>query len=74
VLDAMCQGEIAAATVSRVAAELDEKLAEFRGRRLDHVWVSRDLSDGLLSQTVLKEARDWPQASDHVPVCVELEI
>jgi transposase-like protein len=35
VLDAMCGGEVSAATVSRVAAELDEKLAAFRTRRLD---------------------------------------
>jgi len=36
VLEAMCQGEVSAMTVSRVASELDEKLSEFRGRRLDH--------------------------------------
>jgi transposase-like protein len=36
VLDAMCGCDISSATVSRVAAELDERLAEFRGRRLDH--------------------------------------
>jgi transposase-like protein len=35
VLDAMCGGDISAATVSCVAAELDEKLASFRTRRLD---------------------------------------
>ena len=35
VLETMCGGEISAATVSRVAAELDEKLATFRTRRLD---------------------------------------
>jgi transposase-like protein len=35
VLETMCDGEISAMTVSRVAAELDEKLAEFRCRRLD---------------------------------------
>ena len=35
VLDAMCAGEISSATVSRVAQELDEKLASFRHRRLD---------------------------------------
>ena len=23
---------------------------------------------------VLKDARDWPQGSDHVPVCVELRV
>jgi len=35
VLETMCGGEVSAATVSRVAAELDEKLAGFRTRRLD---------------------------------------
>ena len=45
-----------------------------RGRRLDHVWVSRDLESGLVSQTTLKDARDWPRTSDHVPVCVTLRV
>jgi transposase-like protein len=36
VLEAMCQGQISAMTVSRVASELDEKLSQFRSRRLDH--------------------------------------
>ena len=36
VLGAMCEGEVSAMTVSRVAQELDEKLASFRCRRLDH--------------------------------------
>lgn len=36
VLETMCEGvDLSAMTVSRVAAEIDEKLAEFRGRRLD---------------------------------------
>ncbi len=35
VLDQMCGCEVSAMTVSRVAAELDEKLAQFRGRRLE---------------------------------------
>jgi putative transposase len=37
VLESMCGLEISSATVSRVAGELDEKLASFRDRRLDHV-------------------------------------
>ena len=45
-----------------------------RGRRLDHVWVSHDLAPRLKRQITLKDARDWPQTSDHVPVCVEIEI
>ena len=47
--------------------------ASDRGRRLDHVWVSHDLVQLLRSHVTLKEARDWPQTSDHVPVCVELD-
>jgi transposase-like protein len=36
VLEEMCQTELSAMTVSRVAGEVDEKLSEFRARRLDH--------------------------------------
>jgi exodeoxyribonuclease III len=46
--------------------------ASDRGRRLDHIWVTPDLTGTLTRQIVLKDARDWPQASDHVPVCVEM--
>ncbi len=46
--------------------------ASDRGRRLDHVWVSPDLAGGLTRHAVLKDARDWTKASDHVPVMVEL--
>ena len=48
--------------------------ASDRGRRLDHIWVSPDLRGALTSMTVLKDARDWPQGSDHVPVCVEIAV
>jgi exodeoxyribonuclease-3 len=48
--------------------------ASDRGRRLDHVWVSPDLRAALRGYTILKDARDWQQGSDHVPVCVELEL
>lgn len=36
VLEEMCGLEVSSSTVSRVAAELDEKLSEFRARRLEH--------------------------------------
>ena len=48
--------------------------ASDRGRRLDHIWVTPDLTGALRQQIVLKNARDWPVGSDHVPVCVELEL
>ena len=45
-----------------------------RGRRLDHVWVTPDLAPSLRDWEVLKDARDWPQTSDHVPVMVAMEV
>jgi exodeoxyribonuclease-3 len=48
--------------------------ASDRGRRLDHVWVTPDLAPRLTRHIVLRDARDWHQGSDHVPVCVELRI
>lgn len=51
----------------------DWKVAD-RGRRLDHVWVTPDLVPALSGCTILRGARDWPQTSDHVPVCVEIAI
>lgn len=44
--------------------------ASNRGRRLDHIWATPDVS--LRSMQVLTEARDWTRTSDHVPVCVEI--
>jgi exodeoxyribonuclease-3 len=45
-----------------------------RGRRLDHIWVSRDLVPSLVSHQILKSARNWEQPSDHVPVGVTLSV
>jgi len=50
----------------------DWKLSD-RGRRLDHVWVSPDLAPALRGMTVLREVRDWPTPSDHVPVMIDLD-
>lgn len=46
--------------------------ASNRGRRLDHVWVSADLTGHLLGAAVIEEARDWELPSDHAPVLVTL--
>lgn len=48
--------------------------ASDRGRRLDHVWVTPSLRGQLRAARVLKDARDWKQASDHVPVVVTLDL
>jgi exodeoxyribonuclease III len=42
--------------------------ASNRGRRLDHIWVSRSLRDAVSEHAILKEARGWLRPSDHVPV------
>jgi exodeoxyribonuclease-3 len=39
-----------------------------RGRRLDHIWASQALKGHLADQAILKPARGWQKASDHVPV------
>lgn len=44
-----------------------------KGRRLDHVWLSKKLSPALRNMQVFKEARGWEQPSDHAPVIVDLE-
>jgi len=47
--------------------------ASNKGRRLDHIWVTPDLTDALRSFEILSEARGWPpKPSDHVPVLVDL--
>ena len=48
--------------------------ASDRGRRLDHIWLTPDLLPKLKGASILREARGWPQPSDHVPVTVDLEV
>lgn len=45
-----------------------------RGRRLDHVWSSADLSPHLAKVDILKEARGWERPSDHVPVIAHFDL
>jgi len=45
-----------------------------RGRRLDHIWVSKDLDTALKLFLSCKEIRDWEKPSDHVPLILELSI
>jgi len=44
--------------------------ASNRGRRLDHVWVSKELTPNLSGITIHRSARGWERPSDHVPVTV----
>jgi len=48
--------------------------ASDRGRRLDHIWVTPPLADSLEAAFVYSDARDWPKASDHAPVVVDIAV
>ena len=45
-----------------------------RGRRLDHIWVSKDLESIVKSFSSCREIRDWEKPSDHVPLILELSL
>ncbi|MGE0232781.1 MAG: endonuclease/exonuclease/phosphatase family protein, partial [Flavobacteriaceae bacterium] len=48
--------------------------ASNRGRRLDHIWTSPDLSGHCRGFSILAEARGWPRPSDHVPVIADFDL
>ena len=45
-----------------------------RGRRLDHVWVSKKLFPQVKSGVIYKDTRSWERPSDHVPIVIEIDI
>jgi exodeoxyribonuclease III len=45
-----------------------------KGRRLDHIWLSPDLSTVLASAEIHKAVRGWARPSDHAPVTVKLAL
>jgi len=45
-----------------------------KGRRLDHVWITPDLREGLRSYAMIRDVRGWDKPSDHAPVMVTLEV
>jgi exodeoxyribonuclease III len=45
-----------------------------RGRRLDHVWVSKNLFSKVKSGVIYKDTRNWERPSDHVPIIVDINI
>jgi len=45
-----------------------------RGRRLDHMWCSRQVAPLARAHRVLEPCRSWERPSDHVPLVVELDL
>ena len=48
--------------------------ASDRGRRLDHLWLTPNQKDRLVSTRIHKAARGWEGPSDHVPIVTELKL
>jgi exodeoxyribonuclease III len=47
--------------------------ASNRGRRLDHIWITKSLAPAMKAYHTQTDARDWTQPSDHVPIMLTLE-
>lgn len=45
--------------------------ASDRGRRLDHMWATKDVAAQAISHTVHEPCRSWLKPSDHVPLVTE---
>jgi len=45
-----------------------------KGRRLDHVWASRDVSGAAHGSRILRAARGWDGPSDHAPVFAAFDL
>jgi exodeoxyribonuclease-3 len=45
-----------------------------KGRRLDHVWATPDISNAAHSSKVLRHVRGWEKPSDHAPVFATFDI
>lgn len=45
-----------------------------KGRRLDHVWATPDISNAGHGSRILRPARGWEQPSDHVPVFATFDL
>jgi exodeoxyribonuclease-3 len=45
-----------------------------KGRRLDHIWATPDISTAAHGSRILRAARGWDQPSDHVPVFATFDL
>ncbi len=45
-----------------------------KGRRLDHIWASRDIAAAAHSSRILRDVRGWEQPSDHAPVFARFDL
>ncbi len=43
-----------------------------KGRRLDHIWVTKGLKPAIKKHQILRDVRGWERPSDHAPVILDL--
>lgn len=43
-----------------------------RGRRLDHIWISKNLQSQLVGAGIHTKGRSWEKPSDHCPIWIDL--
>ncbi len=45
-----------------------------KGRRLDHIWASRDIANAAHGSRILRAVRGWESPSDHAPVFARFDL
>ncbi len=45
-----------------------------KGRRLDHIWATPDITNAAHSSRILRDARGWEKPSDHAPVFATFDL
>ncbi len=45
-----------------------------KGRRLDHIWATPDISNAVHNSRILRDVRGWEQPSDHAPVFATFDL
>ena len=45
-----------------------------KGRRLDHIWATDDISEKAHSSRLLRDARGWERPSDHAPLFASFDL
>ncbi|NSX53806.1 exodeoxyribonuclease III [Parasulfitobacter algicola] len=45
-----------------------------KGRRLDHIWATPDISNAVHGSRILRTARGWEKPSDHAPVFATFDL
>ena len=45
-----------------------------KGRRLDHIWATPDISNAAHGSRILRDARGWDKPSDHAPVFATFDL